>query len=344
MPDLTARNKAGFAAGKWLLLARYEACPVMTKINSQIEIIMSTFNGASYIKGQLDSIVAQTHCDWRLLIRDDGSVDATLEIISVYVDRYKDRITLLQDARGNIGPCASFGVLLESTTADYVALCDQDDVWLPDKLESQLRCIIDAEAGTDKNLPVLVHSDLRVVDEGGSVVAESFWRYQKLQPSRMQALPSQLVQNCVTGCATMINRSLIKLATPIPEQVIMHDWWLALVAVSCGKVAAINSVTLNYRQHGATQVGAKRWGWGHISNVFNKGSEAVRQSLCRTGQQAEALLQMRVLDKDARKVVQTYVNIFHSDHSGWYRRRVTLLRGRYFKYGLLRNIAMFILI
>lgn len=316
----------------------------MIKINSQIEIIMSTFNGASYVKAQLDSIVAQTNGDWRLLIRDDGSVDATLKIVSAYANRYKDRITLLQDARGNIGPCASFGVLLESTTADYVALCDQDDIWLPGKLESQLRCIRDVEAGVDGNLPVLVHSDLRVVDEGGSVVAESFWRYQKLQPSRMQTLPGLLVQNCVTGCATMINRPLIRLATPIPEQAIMHDWWLALVAMSFGKVVAMQSVTLNYRQHGTNQVGAKKWGWRHIRNIFDQGVESMQQSLHRTGQQAEALLQMNILDKATSKVVITYVDIFHSGYSNWYRRRVALLRGRYFMYGLLRNIAMFILI
>lgn len=316
----------------------------MNKINPLIEIIMSTFNGASYIEAQLDSIIAQTHGDWRLLIRDDGSVDATLQIIIAYTARYKDRITLLQDARGNIGPCASFGVLLESTTANYVAMCDQDDVWLPDKLESQLRCIRDVEAGADENLPVLVHSDLRVVDESGSVVAESFWRYQKLQPSRMQTLPGLLVQNCVTGCATMVNRALVKLATPIPKQAIMHDWWLALVAVSCGKVVAMQSVTLNYRQHGANQVGAKEWGWRHIRNIFDQGAESMQQSLRRTGQQAEALLHMPVLDKETRKVVQTYVDILHSGHFNWYRRRVALLRGRYFKYGLLRNIAMFILI
>ena len=316
----------------------------MPKINSQIEIIMSTFNGESYIEAQLDSIVAQTHDDWRLLIRDDGSVDATLEIISAYADRYKDRISLLQDVRGNIGPCASFGVLLESTTADYVALCDQDDVWLPDKLESQLRCIRDIEAGSDENLPVLVHSDLRVVAEGGLVVAASFWRYQKLQPSRMQTLPGLLVQNCVTGCATMVNRALIKLATPMPEQAIMHDWWLALVAVSCGKVVAMQSVTLNYRQHGMNQVGAKEWGWRHIRTIFDQGVESMQQSLRRTGLQAEALLQMHVLDEEKERIVQTYVDIFHSGNSSWYRRRVTLLRGRYFKYGVLRNIAMFILI
>ncbi|MDT8451880.1 MAG: glycosyltransferase family 2 protein [Gammaproteobacteria bacterium] len=274
----------------------------MTKTNSQIEIIMSTCNGALHIEAQLDSIIAQTHGDWRLLIRDDGSVDATLEIISAYADRYKDKITLLQDTRGNIGPCASFGVLLESTTAGYVALCDQDDVWLPDKLESQLRCIRDVEAAADENLPVLVHSDLRVVDESGSVVAESFWRYQKLQPSRMQTLPGLLVQNCVTGCATMINRPLIKLAAPIPEQAIMHDWWLALIAVSCGKVVAMQSVTLNYRQHGANQVGAKQWGWRHIRNIFDQGVQSMQQSLRKTGQQAEALLQIHVLNKEAKRL------------------------------------------
>ena len=103
-------------------------------------------------------------------------------------------------------------------------------------------------------------------------------------------------------------------------------------------------MTLNYRQHGANQVGAKKWGWRHIINVFDKGVEAMQQSLRRTGQQAEALLQMPVLDTETRKVVQTYVDIFHSRRTGWYRKRVMLLRGRYFKYGLLRNIAMFVFI
>lgn len=310
----------------------------MTKINSQIEIIMSTCNGASYIEAQLNSIIAQTHDNWRLLIRDDGSVDDTLKIIGAYADKYKDRITLLQDARGNIGPYASFGVLLESTAADYVALCDQDDVWCEDKLMIQIAKMKELESLHGSDFPILIHTDLAVVNNELEVLNNSFWNYQNLLPYKMKSLNRTLVHNCVTGCTVMINRELIKKSLPIPDDVIMHDWWLALVAVAEGKIYSINNSTVKYRQHGGNDTGATHWNLHYITgSIFSK-SRYHKGQLHKTYKQACALLNSNILSPEKRLIVERYVAMYEM---GWVKRRLEMFRMGFYKYGILRNLAMF---
>ena len=158
----------------------------------------------------------------------------------------------------------------------------------------------------------------------------------------MQTVQGVLVQNCVTGCASLVNRPLVDLAIPIPDQVIMHDWWLALVAASCGKLEHISAATVSYRQHGSNVFGATKWDMRHIANVvLGNGLHAIRRNLLDTRAQAEALVQKGILNDTSEAVVQSYVDLYER---GWFGRRIRMITGRFFKLGFLRNMAMLIVI
>ena len=139
--------------------------------------------------------------------------------------------------------------------ADYVMFCDQDDVWHPDKVRLTLRLMEQVE--TDLSLPVLVHTDLRVVDGELREMDPSFQHYSGLDGHR-PSLPQLLVQNVVTGCTVMINRSFGAAGLPPGGggDMLMHDWWLALIAAAMGRAVFLDRATIDYRQHGGNVVGA----------------------------------------------------------------------------------------
>lgn len=200
-----------------------------------IDILLSTYNGSKYLHELLDSVVGQSHKNWHLFARDDGSVDTTRSVLKAWAKK-DPRIHIIQDLRGNLGPVQSFGALLSSpdSKSPYIAFADQDDVWKPTKLERLSNL---AQAVAIDSRPLLVHADMTVANETGIAVADSFWRYQHIDPSRC-SFSQLLVQNVVSGCSLLANRSLVNLASPIPKQAVMHDWWLALVASAYGGMAS----------------------------------------------------------------------------------------------------------
>ena len=251
----------------------------------------------------------------RLLVRDDRSSDGTLPLLRRLASRESGRIVILNDLaregkRGQapfvrstlravpangacplfprLGACRTFGELLEDSDADYMALCDQDDVWLPGRIAKPLERVRAVEREQGAATPILAHTDLAVVDENLDTIAPSFWAYRHLDPYRGSELNRLLVQNVVTGCTTIINRALARLACPIPESVPMHDWWLALVASAFGRIETVPEATVLYRQHGNNSVGAICHDWRYVlrltREVLFRG--AVTTCLQRAQQQA----------------------------------------------------------
>ena len=234
--------------------------------DSKIIIIMGTFNGEKYLIPQLQSIQEQTVQDWTLLIRDDGSSDQTLAIISDYCNS-DHRILLVQDHNKRLGAAKNFAALMHEGLrqhADYLFFSDQDDFWLPDKLKNQLGCIKDMENRYGSETPLLVHSDLKVVDRNLKIIHESFMKYQGIRHINHNPLQCLIIRNFVTGCSTLINRSLLKSSLPLPDAAIIHDWWIALIAASCGRIEFMKNPSLLYRQHGNNEVGAK-----HLFKLYN---------------------------------------------------------------------------
>lgn len=224
-----------------------------------IEILLATCNGKQYIREQIDSILTQSFSDWHLTVSDDGSTDETIAIIDDYQFRYPEKIRRIC-SRKIFGTARDhFFWLLRNCTADYICFSDQDDVWKPDKLQLFADRMREMEETEGKNTPILVFSDLCVVDEALNVISDSIM-YLQQQKANVADYHELLFKNVVNGNAMMINRALadISLQCLAPEKTIMHDWWTAIAAAKFGKISYIDCATVLYRQHGGNDVGAKK--------------------------------------------------------------------------------------
>ena len=262
-------------------------------------ILMAAFNGERYIAEQIESLLRQTSRDWELFIHDDGSSDRTPEIIRQYEERYPQSIHVVDGPPAG-GARNNFFFLMENVRAPYVMFCDQDDVWLPEKIE-KLRARMDETEGTlNSGTPVMVFSDVRVVDEKLDIIADRLSVYQKLDPNRT-AQQDLLLQNVATGCAMMINGACLeKMLVPLEtDAVIMHDWWCALAASCFGSISYVDEPLVLYRQHGENSIGAKRAGSvGYAVDRLRSGKE-IRAALVKTRVQAGAFSRAYSLGEDS---------------------------------------------
>lgn len=225
-----------------------------------VDILMATYNGEKYVEQQVESIIAQSHRDWTLVISDDGSSDHTTDLLKELEIR-DPRIQVLAESNPLPGSAArNFSHLLRHTNAPYVMLCDQDDRWHRDKVSSTLQRMIDLknECPGD-NIPLLVFTDMVVIDENDEVISPSFEKFMHIDPTRL-SFSAILTQPIGAGCTMMANKALVDLYNMAqPEtQMLMHDWWLALVAAGFGKIVHLDSCTSDYRQHASNVVGATK--------------------------------------------------------------------------------------
>lgn len=222
-----------------------------------IQILLACYNGEKYLHEQIESLLAQNEPDIEILARNDGSQDQTQEILNDYARLFPDKFKVLP-SQERLGVIQNFNLLLMNSTADYILFSDQDDIWLKDKAKLTVKTLQEAEKLYGKTTPLLAHTDLKVANSSGHVIHPSFWNFSRIDPFKGKALNRLLVQNTVTGCAMGINRTLASLAGPIPKQVYMHDWWIALVATLTGHILPIKEAALLYRQHENNTIGAKR--------------------------------------------------------------------------------------
>ena len=265
-----------------------------------LAILLATYNGEKYVAQQIDSIIQQTECDWTLLVRDDGSTDGTCGILKERAEK-DDRIALVTDDYGKTGSSvANFNLLaLEALKQgfQYVFFADQDDCWLENKLSVQMK-LFEKHLENRSDLPCLCYSDLEVVNNDLESVAPSFMSYQGLANIDVQPLNYLLAQNYVTGCGMAVNRKLLEFSLPIPEKVIMHDWWMAQCAAAIGDIVFTSDPLVKYRQHGDNVVGAKNY-W-RIVNPFASGIvrkwKKGQESLLNTIEQSKSLIE-RINDR-----------------------------------------------
>jgi glycosyltransferase involved in cell wall biosynthesis len=234
-----------------------------------IDILLATYNGEKYLNQQIDSILAQTCKDFRLLIRDDSSSDNTINIIKNYISKFPDKIRLIVDNKGRLGIAQNFAALLESSQSEYIMFCDQDDVWLADKIELTLNAMRTAEKNYP-GLPLLVHTDLRVVDENLNIIADSLWHLIGIDTRTASNLDKLIVRNSVTGCTMMINSKARDISLPIPQEAPIHDWWMAMNVAKLGKIIQITVPTILYRQHSGNVISAGKKNPYRISDYKNR--------------------------------------------------------------------------
>lgn len=221
-------------------------------MQEKVYILMATYNGEKFLSEQLDSILQQSYDNWELIIRDDYSTDNTIDIITDYVSK-DERIKLFKDELKNLGVVKNFNTLLENLdeNAEYVMFCDQDDVWLPNKIELTLHTMKKFEHSI--HMPILVYSRFSIVDENLNPISSNSYEL----PSKV-TINTVLPQNFIHGCTMMLNKSLIELSIPISPKAENHDYWISLIASLYGKVHLLDEVTTLYRQHDNTVTGGLR--------------------------------------------------------------------------------------
>lgn len=221
-----------------------------------IDILMATYNGMPYLREQIESIIGQTYADWNLLISDDCSSDETVAVIEEYVQR-DSRIKLVSSESRYGCAKSNFINLVKYSSAEYAMFCDQDDVWLPNKIELTIGCMHELEKSHERAAALLVFTDMFVVDENLSVIADSFEALSNIDPERV-LFRQLLAQSVGAGCTMMINRVLIGLLNESSdvENMIMHDWWASLIAACFGSIGHVAVSTSLYRQHSDNSVGA----------------------------------------------------------------------------------------
>jgi hypothetical protein len=303
-----------------------------------VDVLLGTYNGGAYLAEQLASLERQTFRGWRLIARDDGSSDDTRAILGAFRARHGASVQLIEDADARLGPVRNYGRLLERSKAEFGMFCDQDDVWRPGKIATLLAL---ARAQEERDEPLLVHSDLAIVDRELRPIAPSLWRYQYIRPERCQ-WPQLLVHNVVTGCAALFNAPLRQAALPISGDAVMHDWWLALVAAMTCRIRWTDEPTGEYRQHGRNDTGAKRWSAAHIGRQLVRFADRreFRRRIFDYQRQAAALAEMASprVSAATRAGLRQFAVI---DTMPYPQRVRFLLRHGVGKPGLLRNLAFF---
>lgn len=213
-----------------------------------VNILLSTYNGEKYLSDQIESILNQTFKGWTLLIRDDDSSDSTAEIIKGYESKDARIKFINKNKIENIGIHKSFKSLAKFSDADWYFLCDQDDVWLPNKIENMLNY-----TGEKSEEAKLVYSDLTTVDSNLNIISE---RIRNSKGHEAPILKDYLLQPTVTGCAVMFNRNLRNYWLLEKKIIGLHDSMLGFLAASLGSLEFINESYTLYRQHSENVVGS----------------------------------------------------------------------------------------
>ena len=241
----------------------------MERNNYKIAVLLATYNGGKYIWEQLESLFQQSCKQFHLYVRDDGSSDDTMKIVEQFHGMFPDRVTILKDSQKHRGAAKSFMYLLENVDSEYYMFCDQDDIWLPEKIEKTFARMKEVE-GT---APVLVATDLRVVDEQLSPIKESFNEDLKIDVFRKH--PELIcVRHVVTGCTMMFNRAAKLAALPMSPRATMHDEWVALcVHFKGGVISILDDSTILYRQHTSNTLGAEQARKGFFTRAIARAGQ-----------------------------------------------------------------------
>jgi len=303
-----------------------------------VDILLATFNGENYLRELMDSLANQSYSNIRIIVCDDCSNDKTLSILKELQRNFPVPIELHPN-RNNIGIIRTFSKLMELSRARYVMFCDQDDIWKTDKVEKTLLAMQAAEEQEAVNKPVLVHTDLEVVNEAIKQINSSYWSFTRICPQKTTQLNRLMVQNVVTGCTVMMNRALVDACGPIPHGAIMHDWWVALVASALGKVVVLPETTIYYRQHASNCLGARKFfSFSSIRDSFKR-QKSMNQKKRRQAQKFASVYH-NVLSDDQLQLIENYTTI--SDKS-LLKQIIWTIKYRYYRQGIARNLASFVI-
>lgn len=278
--------------------------------NSKIAILLSTFNGEKYVEQQVESIITQTYKNIEIFIRDDNSSDKTLKILNDLSGKYQIVHILDSMKNENVGVTKSFFKLLMSIDADYYMFCDQDDVWMNDKVEKTLERMIEVDT---KSVPTLVHTNLLLVDSELNVIRKDIWGKN---PST--DVKDLMFTNNAAGCTMMINnqmKEVIRNDFDLISSMFMHDWWIVLIAAGFGINEFMSDETMLYRQHNGNVVGGNDGVIARIDRIFKINNEFKRSK--KILQQINAFYgrHMSDLNPEDSLYMSKYANVVNNSSS-----------------------------
>ena len=293
----------------------------------KVEILMATYNGEKYLREQIDSILKQTFKDWKLIMRDDGSKDKTIEILNEYEKKDK-RIKVLQDNKGNLGVAKNFEELLKNSSGEYVMFSDQDDYWMENKIEKYLKVLEKLDKENLKN-PLLIHSNSYVCDKNLNILKKEFINSKIAKENNGN---SYFFCYIVQGATLLVNRRMVELALPFLKSVKLHDRYFHLLSEFFGKRIFIDESLTKYRQHGGNEIGAK----GSIVNkilkkrYFDKND---RELIIEISKKYD-----KILKKSNLKDIEKYIEV--TDRSK--NRIKRFLLSKYFEMKLIKRLFLLI--
>ncbi|PJJ71234.1 glycosyltransferase involved in cell wall biosynthesis [Diaminobutyricimonas aerilata] len=222
---------------------------------TRVSVALATFNGARYLEEQLSSILVQTRLPDEIVVSDDGSTDETHELVERIRDEHPE-VEWVIESGGGLGVVRNFDRAVRGTTGDVIVLSDQDDRWHDVRIERAL-------AELERTGALLHHSDARLVDATGTDLGATLFERLEIadrtfgEIEQGDAFGVYLRRNLATGAATAFRRELLDDALPFPEAWV-HDEWLAILAAARGRIAIDRAQLIDYRQHGANQIGVRR--------------------------------------------------------------------------------------
>ncbi|MEZ9923955.1 hypothetical protein BCV02_01470 [Vibrio breoganii] len=261
-------------------------------MENSVDIVLAIYKPDHYLLEQLDSIMLQTcyrFIERIIIVNDSDEIDESIyESLMTY-----EKVCYYVNTSRNHGAKNNFAFALTLSEAKYIMTCDQDDVWNKDKIQLSINRLSSLEAEVEFNTPCLIASDVKVVDSELSIIHNSFQKYRGTNRKKHKTYSSLLLRNIFPGCSMAFNRALLKIALPIPEPAIMHDWWLLNVAILKGKVSFIDQATMLYRQHDNNTLGANK---SSLLASLKKRSISKNIGLAKT-QFDEILFQLHELNK-----------------------------------------------
>lgn len=302
-----------------------------------VRIVLATYNGETYLREQLDSLLGQTHRDFVVEVCDDGSADGTSRIVREY-QRRDERIRLHENGQ-NTGYVKNFLEGIKRSKEPYIMLCDQDDIWNPDKIEVTLRAM-KREESARPGQPVLVYTDAVNFDSGTGKTAGNFHKNSHLDTKKVDTA-HLFMENKIIGCTAMLNGAVLPYLQDLPEEIRVHDWWLALICSHFGGIAYVEEPTLLYRQHSGNMIG----GTSFMDYVKNRlaGIRRQREVLHASYLQGQAFLRVfgSRMDRRQREIAEAFAGM---DGAGWFQRRYRAFRYGFTKSGFVRNVGLFLLL
>lgn len=246
-----------------------------------IDILLALYNGEKYLGELLNSLENQSYKEWRLIAADDGSSDNTLKIMKEFAKKSSHEIELHINSTPTGSAKANFMNLMNYVKSPYIMFCDQDDIWLEDKIKITFDKMIENEKKFGIETPVLIHTDLKVVNSELKIIDDSFFHFSRFRKDF--TVREQLAINKTPGCTIMINKALyeyVKQKNINASKILMHDSWLMLTALCFGREEFVNESTILYRQHSLSTIGAKNVrNFNYIIKKLFSGRDNAKQNM-----------------------------------------------------------------